>query len=161
MVKAAVSDLWSKKFGKIVLWYRMIFYARFTVDSSWRLLKLFQAPSDASRVYTFASFWQWSISLSVSSGVLCSKLLFIACVCTVTQTLAFLPSLIEPSHGPDRKLASPAAPAVIHSRLGPGSFSPFRCFQLPLSGYTHARSLQACMCMINSTVQTEDVWSSD
>lgn len=98
------------------------------------------------RCLRFASFWQWSISLSVSSGVLCSKLLFIACVCTVTQTLAFLPSLIEPSPGPDRKLASPAAPAVIQGRLGPGSFSPFWCFRLPLSGYTHAGvSKPVCM----------------
>lgn len=137
-VEAAGSDLWSKKFGKIVLWYRISVFARFTVGSLWWLLKFFQAPSDASDVSTFASFWQWSISLSVSSGVLFSKLLFITCVCTVTQTLAFLPSLIEPSHDPDRKLASPAAPAVIQSRLGPGSFSPFWCFRLPLSGYTHA-----------------------
>lgn len=89
--------------------------------------------------YTFAAFWQCRTSLSVSRGALCSKLLLMARVCRVAQTLGFLLLLIESSHGPDRKLASPTAPAVIRSRLGPGSFSPFWRLQIPLSGYTHAR----------------------
>lgn len=89
--------------------------------------------------YAFAAFWQYRTSVSVSRGALCSKLLFIAHVCRVAQSLRFLLLLIEPSHRPDRKLASPTAPAVIRSRLGPGSFCPFWLFQLPLSGYTHAR----------------------
>lgn len=77
-------------------------------------LKLFQAPSDASHVYTSASFWQHSLSLC-QSRVLCSKLL--SCLHSDSD-FAFFPLLIEPSQGPDGKLASSAAPAVIRSSLG-------------------------------------------
>lgn len=109
-------------------------------------LKLFQPPTDVPDVYTPAFFWQQSIHLSVSSGALCSKLLSIAHVNTVSQTLAFHPSLIKPSHCPDRKLASPTASAVICSRFGPGSFIPFWWFQLPSSGYVHTGvSKPVCM----------------
>jgi len=104
-------------------------------------------PSDASDVHAFPSFWQRSVSLSVSSGVLGSKVPIAARVCTVTQTLAFLPSLIEPSlQSSDGKLAGPAAPAVIRSGPGPGSFSPFCCFQLSWSGCWRAGASEpACV----------------
>lgn len=74
-----------------MLWYRIGLLASYWQAYLPVLALTFktQMPSDILYVYTFSSFCQCSISVSVSSGGPCCNLLFIHCI--VIQTLVFLP----------------------------------------------------------------------